>query len=122
MNNLLKSGELSEKVIHKTVIDWVMLNPLLKRVVIHIPNEGERKSYYGKLLQQYGMRAGVSDLFIGLARHGFHGAWIELKSKDGKLSKEQRAFIEDMRQQGYYADACYSIDEAINKIKWYCFD
>lgn len=125
MSGLLKSGEISEKSMHKTIINWIKVHPKLKnmcRLIIHFPNEGKRSNRYGKLLKELGMRAGVSDLFIAIPNHNYGGAWIELKSKDGILSKEQKEFLSDMREQNFFTCVCYTIDEAINTISWYCFN
>ena len=118
---VLKSGDISEETIHKTVMEWVRLHPLLKRLVLHFPNEGHRTVRFGKLLKDMGMRAGVSDLFIAMPRHEFNGAWIELKSSNGILSAAQKEFLKDMSQQNYFTAVCRSIDEAIRIIDWYCF-
>lgn len=118
---VLKSGAISEETIHKTVMEWVRLHPVLKRLVIHFPNEGRRTARFGKLLKDMGMRAGVADLFIGMGRHGFHGAWIELKSESGYISPAQKEFLDDMSQQNYFTGISWSIDEAIKLIDWYCF-
>lgn len=103
-------------------MEWVRIHPLLKKLVLHFPNEGRRTLRFGKLLKDMGMRAGVSDLLIATARHGHIGAWIELKSADGVISPAQKEFLDDMSQQGYFTAICWSIDEAINTIQWYCFD
>ncbi len=116
-----ESNNISEAIIHKTVIQWATLHPYLRKKILHFPNEGKRTPQYGRFLKELGMRAGVADLLITKARHGYHGAWIELKSKDGKLSQVQKEFLEDMKEEGYFTDVCYSIDEAINTISWYCF-
>ncbi len=120
--NILKSGAVSEKAIHQTVIQWVRAHPKISRFIMHFPNEGKRTVTYGRLLQSLGMRAGVADLFIAMHRHNYGGAWIELKSLKGILSPEQKLFLEDMNQQNYFTAICWSIDEAINIIKWYCFE
>lgn len=117
---MLKSGDISEEAIQKTVIQWVRTFPYLRRIVMHFPNEGKRSMYYGKLLKDMGMRVGVSDLFIALANHDFIGAWIELKSANGVVSLAQKEFLKDMGQQGYFTAICWSIDEAIDTIAWYC--
>jgi len=122
MSKILKSGNISEELIQKTVLQWIALYPDLKDVVIHIPNEGRRTARFGKLLKDMGMKSGVSDLFIAMGCHGFFGAWIELKSKNGSLSQSQKKFIESMRQQNYFAAVCHSIEDCIETIKWYCFD
>jgi len=118
----LKSGELSEEAIHKAIMDWVRLKPTIKKLVMHFPNEGKRTPSFGRLMKEMGMRAGVSDLFISMARHGYHGAWIELKTKQGVVSPAQVEFLEDMRQQGYYTVICRSIEDGIKVIERYCFD
>lgn len=120
----MRAGNLepSEEDIHLTVMEWVRCHPTIKDFVIHIPNQGKRSLRYGKLLKDMGMRSGVSDLFIAMAKHGYHGAWIELKQKKGRLSSEQKQFQIDMSEQSYYVTTCYSIERAINTIKWYCFE
>jgi hypothetical protein len=119
---LLKSGDIPEESIHKTVMEWVRRHPMLNGLVMHFPNEGRRSARYGKLLKDLGMRAGVADLLIAMPRHGYGGAWIELKSSGGKLSDFQKDFLYDMRQQNYYVSVCWSVDEAIKVISWYCFE
>jgi hypothetical protein len=118
---LLKSGDMPEETIHKTVMDWVRLNDSIKDLVIHIPNEGRRSERYGRVLKDMGMRAGVSDLLILMQRHGYGAAFIELKSKKGIVSKEQKKFLEDMELQNYFTCVCRSIESCIDTIKWYCF-
>lgn len=116
MRKRLVSGEISEDLIHKTLMEWVHTHPQLKTIakfIMHFPNEGKRTNSFGKLMKSFGMRAGVSDLFIALPRGGYHGAWIELKSKKGRLSQAQVEFLEDMKSQDYFVSVCYSLDEAI---------
>jgi hypothetical protein len=119
---LLSSGEISEETIHKTVMQWVNLQPSLKGLVLHIPNEGRRTERFGRLLKAMGMRPGVLDLFIMMGRHDYYGAWIELKSKNGSLSNAQKLFIKDAEVQNYFTDVCFSIEDAIHTIKWYCLE
>ena len=118
---LLKSGDMPEKVMHKAIMQLVRVHPLLKRIVIHVPNEGKRSVQYGHELNLMGMRAGVYDLFIATARHNYIGAWVELKSKNGKLRPEQMEFAKDMEEQNYFTKVCRSIEETIETINWYVF-
>lgn len=121
---LLSNGEIPEESIQKTVIQWVRTHPYFKGkegLVLHFPSEGKRSLSYGKKLKDMGFRAGIADLLIAMPRKGYHGAWIELKSKSGKLSPMQVKFLADMSEQGYFTTVCYSIDDAIQKIEWYCF-
>ena len=113
--NYLKSGALSEEGIHKAIMDWVRLHPSIVKLVMHFPNEGKRTPSYGRMMKDLGMRAGVSDLFISMARHGYHGAWIEFKTPTGVVSPAQKAFLLDMKQQGYYTVVCRSIEDGISE-------
>lgn len=121
MARLLKGGVLSEDSVHEAVMDWVWLHPDIRAFVIHIPNEGQRPSKYGAKLKKMGMRRGVSDLLVTMARHGYHGAWIEIKSEKGIVSLDQKRFHVEQSSQGYYCDITYGIDETIQIIEWYCY-
>ena len=101
-------------------MEWVRLNYLIKPLVLHFPNEGRRTKRFGQVLKDMGMRPGVSDLFIAMASHEYHGAWIELKSTNGIVSVHQRQFLFDMSNEGYCVQVIRSIDECIEFIKWYC--
>ena len=114
--------EPSEFDIHSTVLEWVEIQPKIKRfrkLFIHIPNEGKRSYAYARGLKKLGMRKGVYDLFVAYQNHGYPGAWIELKRKDGRLSVDQKIFKADMDEQGYFTAECYSVDDAIKIIEWY---
>jgi hypothetical protein len=71
-------------------------------------------------MKDLGMRKGVADLFIAMPHHGYCGAWIELKSESGRLSVEQKEFLEDMKSQNYFTAVCRSIESTIYMISWYC--
>lgn len=67
-----------------------------------------------------GMRRGVPDIFLDVARGGYHGLRIELKTPEvlaikdvskrkppGSASVEQQAWITGYRDRGYRAEICY---------------
>jgi hypothetical protein len=110
---------ITENTIQKVVMSAIRAIPRLESLIFHIPNEGRRTYNYGRHLQSMGMRRGVADLFIALQRHGYGGAWIELKSAKGILSPVQKEFLHDMRQQQYFTAVCYTIEDAIKTISWY---
>ncbi|MEX3984148.1 VRR-NUC domain-containing protein [Paraburkholderia sp. EG287A] len=86
-------------------------------LLIHIPNGGSRKnSFEGWRLKQQGVRAGVSDLFLPVARGGFFGLWIEFKAappNDAEPSESQLEWLDLMREQGYQAELCLGVDAAL---------
>lgn len=71
-----------------------------------------------KLLKE-GLRPGVSDLFLPIACHGFHGLFIEMKVGNNKPTETQLLFLRDMNEQGYLAVVCWGPDQAILTIKCY---
>ena len=55
--------------------------------VFHIPNGGYRNAREAANLKRQGVKAGVPDLCIPVAKGGYHGLYIEMKTKKGKLSE-----------------------------------
>lgn len=123
MTLILANGNVSEEAIHKGIIQYIRNHPRLKiiqKLIMHFPNEGKRSLRYGKLMKDLGLRAGVSDLFIAMPAQGFNGAWVEIKSKGGITSPNQKEFLCDMTTQNYFTAVCWSIDEGITLLDWYC--
>lgn len=121
MAKRLKSGAPIEDTIQITVMDWVSLHPDISDFVIHIANEGKRSPRYGAKMKRMGLRKGVSDILITMARHGYHGAWIEIKSESGVVSLDQKRFHKQQTSQGYYCEVTIGIDASIAAIEWYCY-
>lgn len=72
------------------------------RLMYAIPNGGLRNPVVAGKLKAEGVKAGVPDIFIPVARGGYHGLYIELKrTKGGRLSIEQAQWITDLLGQGY---------------------
>ncbi len=120
---ILANGEVSEEAIHKAIIQYVRTHPrlnMIQKLIMHFPNEGKRSLRYGKLMKDLGLRPGVADLFIAMPAQGFNGAWIEIKSKSGHVSPNQKEFLADMATQNYFTAVCWSIDEGITLLDWYC--
>ena len=87
--------------------------------VFAIPNGGHRSKKTAAKLWMEGVKRGVPDVFIPIPRHGFHGAWSENKSTDGKLTKDQKAFLEFLTGAGYATKVCYNVDEQLAFVEWY---
>lgn len=89
-------------------------------LLVHIPNEGKRSVQTGANLKRIGLKPGFPDIMLPVARHGYHGLFIELKrSRGGQVSDNQKWWIDKLNQQGYYAVVCFGLDEAISVISKY---
>lgn len=70
-------------------------------------------------MKRQGVKAGVCDNFLPVARHGWFGLYVELKYRGNKPSPKQIEFIEFVTKQGYLAVVCWSWSEAAEVIKEY---
>ncbi len=76
-------------------------------LLYHIPNEGKRSKANGRRLKAEGLKSGVPDLCLPVARCGCHGLYIELKRlKGGRVTDEQTGWMAALMQQGYMAAVC----------------
>lgn len=100
--------------------------PQFAELLIHIPNGGSRKNAYeGWRLKEQGVRAGVSDLFLPVARGTYHGLWLEFKAAppyDAAVSASQREWLTLMAGQGYAAHLCRGVPEALAVLSDYLND
>ena len=85
-----------------------------------IPNGGKRAIKTAVALKKQGVKRGVPDMCLPVARGGYHGLYIELKrQKGGTVSDEQREWIAALNTQGYKAIICHGAEEAIEQIRGY---
>lgn len=85
-----------------------------------IPNAGKRSITTGKRFVKEGLSKGFPDIGFLCPRQGYHGLFIEMKRvKDSYASKEQKAWIEKLNNQGYLAVVCKGWEEAKEVIERY---
>lgn len=71
----------------------------------------------GAQLKGMGLRRGLADFYIAwYTINGQQTLWIELKSKDGRQSDEQKQFQTCVENIGHSYIICRSIDEVVNAI------
>ena len=88
--------------------------------VFHIPNGGQRDKACAANLKRQGVRAGVPDLCIPLARLGYHGLYIEMKRRKGyQIRPTQREWLARLNKEGYLARVCAGADSAIELVRQY---
>lgn len=66
-----------------------------------------------------GMKAGVPDMCLPVARGEYHGLYIELKLSDNTPTPKQKQWLAQLREQGYHAVVCYGIDDTTETLEKY---
>lgn len=90
------------------------------RLMFAVANGGHRHPAVAAKMREEGVKPGVPDIFLPVARHGFHGLFLELKTEAnrpkrggmGGLSELQAQWLGELRDQGYKAVVAYGFEEA----------
>lgn len=89
-------------------------------LLYHVPNGGSRNKIEAARLRAQGVKSGVPDLCLPVARGANHGLYIELKrQRGGRISEEQVRWINGLLEQGYAAAVCKGWQEAASVIIGY---
>jgi hypothetical protein len=107
----------------KAFMKWVKLNeaahPELKWLFA-VPNGGDRNVIVAAKMKAEGVKKGVPDYIWPVCAGRFPGMVIELKRIGlGKVSAEQRKWMDHYESQSWYVRTCYGADEAIDAVKAY---
>jgi len=118
----LQFREPSEHESQAAVVAWAKENeskwPELK-LLYAIPN-GYNKSMASAIkAKKEGLRAGIPDLCLPVARGPFIGLYIEMKKKKGVISPAQQGLIELLKQNKHQVYVARSAIDAIAVIKTY---
>ena len=116
----MKISEHQEQVM---LITWFRMQ--YKQYKLHlwaIPNGGSRHIVTAVNLKAEGVLAGVSDLFLMIPKGEYHGMFIEMKAKAGKVSDSQKEFMAAASSINYKTVVCYGFDEAKEAITKYLQD
>ena len=84
-----------------------------------IPNGGHRSKVTAALMKAEGVRRGVPDICLPVARGGWHGLYVEMKAQGGSASPEQRQWLAALQRQGYRAELCRGWEQARCLIEQY---
>ena len=80
-------------------------------LLFHIPNGGKRNAREAAIFKAEGVVAGIPDLFLAEARHGFHGLFIEMKAGRNRPTPEQADAMQMLNASGYLCAVCRSFEE-----------
>ena len=90
------------------------------RLLYHVPNGGLRNKAVAARLTAQGVKAGVPDICLPVARKGYHGLYIELKRRKGsKTTPEQDWWIRGLAEAGNFCQICHGWESAVRAIEWY---
>lgn len=113
---------MSEHAEQVALFDWAKYHesrwPCL-RWLHAIPNGGHRHKRVAQKMRAEGVKAGISDVFLPVAKRGYHGIYLEMKHGRNKPTDNQIAFMEFAKEQGYYVDVFWSWRDAAEVLEWY---
>lgn len=88
-------------------------------LMFHIPNGSNKSIATAVKFKKMGLKSGVPDIFLPVAREGYHGLFIEMKAKGGRTSDKQDWWLEELSKQGYLAVVAVGFNEAKRIIEGY---
>ena len=104
----------------REIIAWADCHPWTElQYLYHVTNEGKRSPRQGAMAKAMGLRPGVPDLHLPIGRPGYIGLWIELKTEKGRVTPNQRRWLDQMEQWGHRVEVCRSVEEAQEVIEDY---
>lgn len=115
---------MNEHELQTRVVEWCRLSVFSgehpELAFLHaIPNGIVVSKRERARLVNEGLLPGVCDLFLPVARGGFFGLYIEMKTPNGRLSEDQKRFILFAQKQGYKVIIPRTIPSAIESILEY---
>jgi hypothetical protein len=79
-----------------------------------VPNAAKRSPKLAAYMKAEGLKAGVPDLCLPVARKGYNGLYIEMKKKGGRNPMPvQDRWLTALANEGYMAVCCKGRDAAI---------
>jgi len=124
VNKKKKARNDKEHFYQVKVIEWCRKNDHLfpgANLIYSIPNGAAVSGRERGRLVREGMKSGVSDLHLPVAKGGYFGLYVEMKHDDGGsvVSDAQTAFLGAVTDEGYLGHICYTGHAAIEVIRDY---
>ena len=89
------------------------------RLLYAIPNGGHRHPATAAKLKREGVKPGILDTCLPVARRDWHGMYLEMKYGANKPTPDQRRWMADLQTEGYAVDVSYGWQEAAAKLLCY---
>lgn len=88
-------------------------------LLFHIKNETTEGAQRVAVDRAMGVKKGVPDLFLPVARGQYHGLFIELKNETGRVNDAQEWWGERLTENGYFWEVCHGWESATRVLEWY---
>jgi hypothetical protein len=93
--------------------------PRYAKLLIAVPNGGNRNAREAKILKDEGVTPGVADLLLLVPKKGYGCLCIEMKTEKGSQSDSQKIWQKHSEAYGNKYVICRNLDEFIKIIEWY---
>lgn len=112
--------EPSESQIQRACVRWFRITHQdIEPLFFSVPNGGYRMATTAKIMKAEGQRSGVADLILLLPRQGYGALCIEMKTRKGRQSDEQKRFQEMCERHGSKYVICRSFEDFQREIRDY---
>lgn len=93
--------------------------PEVFELIYHVPNGGHRVKAVAAKLKAQGVKAGIPDLVLPMARGGYFGLYIEFKAtvEPAPVSTSQKDCLRRLNAQGYLAIVCRGHFDAMEQLR-----
>ena len=117
-------ANMTEDQIQQAVIRWSRQANVRKMfpqlaLLYHIPNERKCTPQQGARLKRMGVKSGVPDLHLPVARGVYHGLYLEMKTEKGRVSANQTWWLERLRENGCCCVVCRCWEDAAHLLVTY---
>ena len=112
----------TESAEQQALFEWAALQAKLYPeldLLYHIPNGGHRYKTTARRLKAEGVKAGVPDICLPVARGGYHGLYIEMKAGRNTPTEHQERWLMALAENGYYTAVCNGWLSAVEEIVYY---
>ena len=87
-------------------------HPELK-LLYHVPNGGSRNKIEAANLKRQGVKSGVPDLCLPVARGRYHSLYVEMKRRErSRITQTQKEWLQELHKYGNLVVVCYGAEEA----------
>lgn len=95
--------------------------PEVFELIYHVPNGGHRVKAVAAKLKAQGVKAGIPDLVLPMARGGYFGLYIEFKAtfEPAPVSTSQKDCLRRLNAQGYLAIVCRGHFDTMEQLRAY---